>query len=98
MNSSSVYRRRSKIIIHPWSKTNMGILIASEPFFILPVDSDDKELGEALLSALGESQSGLPHPSDWPAANRSFLSSVGSRSWAEFVKGAVNCLVILRDA
>jgi hypothetical protein len=98
MKSSAVYRRETKIIIHPWSKTKTGVLIATAPFFVFSGGGKDEELGEALLSALTAAQSGLPHPTDWSVVNRSFLAAVGSRSWPSFVKGTVNCLVVLKDA
>jgi hypothetical protein len=62
----------------------MGLNIASEPYVRLPLDVDAETLGNAVLSALGNSGRRVPHPASWNGLGAARLAAAGVRSERAF--------------
>lgn len=86
MRLASAYCLRNEYIIHPMSMTVDGVWVRSDPITRLSLTVDTSEIGKAVLLALDESVTGVPHPSPdaWKLVQAKFLKSVGSRSTAAF--------------
>lgn len=48
--SATIFRREDRFVIHSQSETDTGLLIACAPFLVLPVEAENKALGEAVLT------------------------------------------------
>jgi hypothetical protein len=61
----------------------MGLSIASEPYFSMPLDADAKALGDSVLNALSVSGRTVPHPTSWKGLSTARLNAAGVKSeWA----------------
>jgi len=88
MKRASAYRLRDRFLIHPESKTTSGVWLATAPYVPVPLDSGPEALGEAIASALAASGSGVPHPTSWTGLSKPRLEAAGSKSEADFMRGA----------
>lgn len=88
MKRASAYRLRDRFLIHPESKTTSGVWLATAPYVPVPLDSRPEALGEAIASALAASGSGVPHPTSWTGLSKPRLEAAGSKSEADFMRGA----------
>ncbi|MGF1593369.1 MAG: hypothetical protein ACFCUW_08830 [Kiloniellaceae bacterium] len=84
--SAQIFRREDRIIVHSQSKTTVGVWIAIEPLFILPMDASNSELGAAVLAALERSEESVPHPlqSELRKIASPLHRAAGVRSWRAF--------------
>lgn len=94
MRAASVFKRSGRFIVHPSSTTTAGVGIAAEPVVVLPGDVPERDLGQAILTAIRESKSGVPAPDSWADVAKPLLRAASVRSWSAFVKGTVNCEVV----
>jgi hypothetical protein len=97
MKSASIYMRNKRFIVHPWSTTLTGLLIATEPFIVLDGAVSPEDLGKAICHALDSAASGLPYPERWLDIDKPLLSAAGVKSWKAFVKQAACCLTLEKD-
>lgn len=89
----SVYRRSEKIIITPSSQTTDGVWTQVEPSSLVESMDDELHIGKVLIDALGLSQQGFPHPTDWSKVPEPTLDAAGIGSWRTFMRGSISCTV-----
>jgi hypothetical protein len=82
----SVYLLAGDYIIIPASETSAGMWIAEAPVLRVAGSSTSAALGEAVLEALQRSQTGVPHPTDWPAANREMKTALNAVKVSSFMR------------
>lgn len=87
--AAGVYRVRRRLIVCSDWQTDTGLWLQREPV-ALPDNSEVATLGEAVLAALANSRSGVPHPprSDWKAQFAPFLDAARVKSWQAFMADA----------
>jgi hypothetical protein len=95
MQSAEIYKRGTKMIVHPTSYTIYGLGISAPPIEVFDASISPADLGLAVVEALGASRSEVPHPTDFPALARPFYDAAGVKSWSAFVKGSLSCTVDL---
>jgi hypothetical protein len=88
LHSAAIYQLKDRMLIHPWQRTTMGLSMACEPYFSLPLDADAKALGDAALKALSLSGRTVPHPSSWNGLGAARLKAAGVKSEKAFQLGA----------
>ena len=86
-----IFRRKQQYVIHADSRTTEGLWTLTPPCIALPEKSSDREIEQAIWTALEGSQTGSPHPRNWNELGNPLLDFVGVRTWSAFVKGA-SCL------
>jgi hypothetical protein len=96
---ANIFRREDRFIVHPESRTAVGVWIAREPFLALPVDVTNEELGLAVTAALNQSMESVPHPdrSEWTKVVSPLLKAAQVRSWKAFVLNTMLVCANLRD-
>lgn len=90
---AAAFYRSGHVFIQPYYRTTAGVLIGGEPIKDLEFDASDRELGEALVEALGHFKSGVPHPADWGKVSQPLNEAAGVKGWSSFIKGARSCEV-----
>jgi hypothetical protein len=88
MQSAEVYQLRDRLLIHPWQQTRDGLHFASEPYISLPLDVDDRTLGNSVLEALSISGRTVAHPASWKEMQAVRLKAAGVKSERTFQSGA----------
>lgn len=88
MKRASVYLRKKQCLVHASSKTTDGVWIIWEPCLAVQAADADRDLGDAIQTALDASQTGVPHPRNWKELQKPLLALAGVRSWSTFSKGA----------
>lgn len=71
-------------VITSMSQTTFGVWIANSAVQRRPKECADTDLGEAILGSLNESQTGVPHPTDWKALRLSYVKNLGIKSVDKF--------------
>lgn len=66
------------------SQTTYGVWAANFGVIRLPSACTDEQLGDAVLEMLAQSQTRMPHPSDWSEFNRRYLDSLGVKNLNKF--------------
>jgi CDI immunity protein len=100
---TTVYAREGTLIVGTASKTTDGVFLESGPFFTVPEDAPNEEVGATLRRALEASRSGIPHPSLdelnalTRARNNPVFQLAGVKGGREFARGARNVLVRERE-
>lgn len=96
MRAASITRRGGRIIIHPWSRADSGVGLATPPFIVLDADEDPRKIGKAVRDALAAVQVGLPHPKpdEWSKFDKPLYAAAGVTNWSSFVKGAASSEII----
>jgi hypothetical protein len=92
--SAGVYKRKNDFIIHPYSRTTVGLWIGSGSPISCNINSQANELGDTLTRALSESKTNVPHPKDaaeWKASNVPILKFFKAKSFSSAMKGAFYC-------
>jgi hypothetical protein len=95
MKNANIYCRKGMLIVETASQTTDGVFIGEGVPAVLPLESTRETIGGALLSALGLSKTGVPHPTEWKGAGRELYEAVGVRRWSEFVAGCKSCSVTM---
>jgi len=95
MKRASAYRLRDRFLIHPESRTTSGVWLEMAPYVSVPLDSGPETMGEAIASALAASGSVVPHPTSWTGLSKPRLDAAGSKSEADFMRGARMVNVVL---
>lgn len=94
MRRATIYRHKGKYILIPVSETTKGFTIDSEPGIVLYGEVTTQEVGEAVLSTLSVSRTGIAHPKDWKDVSAIAPRLAGVRSWSELMKGdTVSCAI-----
>jgi len=88
VSAASVYRLKDRLIVSPDKRTTAGLVVASEPFVVLPLEATNDDLGSTLMKALALSKTPMSHPVDWKAIAASRLAAAILR-WAI---GQVRCM------
>lgn len=91
--NASVYRRGNVLILQPFSTTTAGVGIATPPSVTLDAGASPEMIGLALVQAMQESRSEVPHPLDWKGVGGSLLAAAKVRSWSAFARGTLCCEV-----
>jgi hypothetical protein len=85
---ATVYRRKSKFLVHASCRTTAGVWILTPPCIALEQDCEDLILGQAVRTALGCSREGVPHPVAWAGLLTPLLDAAGVKSWSTFARSA----------
>ncbi|MEW6350270.1 MAG: hypothetical protein AB1646_14480 [Thermodesulfobacteriota bacterium] len=93
MKCAGAYKREKKIYLNPESETTTGLWIGASPTIVVDETAPPSTKGKHLREVLGQSQAGVPHPTDWDAFERAFLNEVGAKSWSRFAKTALSCTI-----
>ena len=98
MRMAWIYRRRERLFLRPWSKTDEGMWREDGPCSVLPASASAEEVGATVESVLALSRQGVSHPSrsGWSEVTRPLLEAAGVKSWRAFAKLA-NSVGIERD-
>lgn len=79
--SVSVYFRIGRIYIHPMAYTDMGILIAVEPFKEITYNA----LGAEILKLLETDFGRVPHPTTWNQLQQ-LIEIAGAKNYKDFAR------------
>ncbi len=93
MKSAAIYKSKYLFLIHSYSKTVAGLSIATSPFFTLDITVSASEFINAIKQAVNNSKEGLPHPKDWSLFRKSYLLSIGVKSYNDLQKNFSSCTV-----
>jgi hypothetical protein len=85
VKSATVYLTDNDWIITSMSRTTAGVWVANFLVHRLANDCPDEELGEGVLQSLEASETGVPHPTNWPDFHRRYVASLGVPSYSKFV-------------
>jgi hypothetical protein len=83
MKRALIYKTSKGYFIHSSSETDIGIGIATAPFFKLDNDITIKNLVDHIFLALESSKQNVTMPKNFPEFNRQFLNSLGLKSNSE---------------
>ena len=91
--SVSVYDRdKSGIYLHPSAFTEMGLLIAIQPFEHVTADEKKDLIWEKIVALLEKSGGRIPHPTNWNQLDP-MIKKARCTSWRAFAKNAKMCTV-----
>src|SRR5437773_3229 len=94
MRAASVYVREGLWLVHSNAQTMAGFWISQEPYLAIPGDSDDAEIGTAVLRALDASQANVPNPDpDDISMFKPVLELAGVGGWRKFSQTAASIAV-----
>ncbi|MEW6350268.1 MAG: contact-dependent growth inhibition system immunity protein [Thermodesulfobacteriota bacterium] len=93
MKRAGAYKKEQRVYLNPMSETTTGLWIGASPRITLDERESPSTKGKHLREVLGQSQAGVPHPTDWDSFERAFLEEVGAKSWSKFAKGALRCAI-----
>jgi hypothetical protein len=94
MHSASVYLRDAMyfaVVIH--GSGGGDPCIASGPLVTLPANVDAGSLGAAILTALGQSTTAAPWPTDWRKVTGPLLLAAKVKTWPAFAKRATSARI-----
>jgi hypothetical protein len=91
------YKRGNKFIVASSSTTTAGVWLQEGPYATLATNASAETIGEAIISALGRSRAGIPHPTDWKRITEPLLAAAGVKTYSTFAKAAQMVLVQLED-
>lgn len=97
VSAASVYRLKDRLIVSPDKRTTAGLVVASEPFVVLPLEATNDDLGSTLMKALALSKTPMSHPVDWKAIAASRLAAAGVKSKRTFQLNATLVQVTRND-
>lgn len=95
--NACIYQKRGEFIIHSLSQTISGLLIATEPFIVLPIDTPHFKLKESIYIALNSSKIGIAHPTDWGKKQKEFLKNIKEKSLKTLHIDTKYCEITLQD-
>ncbi len=87
MKVAMIDNRKGKWLVGSYSQTVDGVWIHQGEYEVLSTETDVAVVAEAILSALGRSRVGVPHPQDWSGHTRPLLEAAGVPSWRAYVNG-----------
>jgi hypothetical protein len=95
---ASAYQLPDRLIIHGISITDTGFGIDSEPYIILRVDAIPDEIGQAILSVLSNTKTGIPFV-NIPSYKRiqPLLKAASVTSYRQFLQKAIHCSINRND-
>lgn len=97
MKRADIFKTSKGYIIHSSSKTDVGIGIATAPFFKLDNDTTIKNLVDHIFIALESSKQNVKMPKNFAESNREFLDSLGLKSNSELERKNVKYCAISCD-
>ena len=89
---ATIYERRGSLYIRSSSQTDVGLWLEQGPCILLSADSAPDAIGEATRSALADSGSIIPHPTEWTSVDldNPILEMAGIRRWSAFRRGSLS--------
>lgn len=89
MKCASARLRKGKVLIQAFSQTTTDLWIAYGPVYVTADNSSPAEIGANVIAALGNSKTGIQHPSQdkWKEVQQPMLEAAGVKSWATLEKG-----------
>jgi hypothetical protein len=90
---STVCRKKQKLYIDTYSKTEAGFWIVEGSIEVLPEVASPAEIAKAVRQALERSRQGVPTPDPTVDRTRDLVKLAGERSYSAFVNGLVSCEV-----
>ena len=99
MKEATAYKRSDGWYFHAFSRTTAGIAMGAGPRIKLSNNAVRDELGNAVLTALEGSTTGVPHPMPKESAKsfQPMLDLACVKNWAAFSRGAANVDITLKD-
>jgi hypothetical protein len=88
MRRVHVYKLPDRVLVCPLSTTDTGLLVASDPHFVIPSDASQEALGKFVIDALAVAGKTIPHPTDWKALSTIRLQAAGVKSEVVFQRRA----------
>lgn len=95
--SVTIYARGTDgVYIHPSAFTEMGLLIAIQPFEHVAKDEIESLLWERVIFLLEKSGGRVPHPTEWNQLDP-MIKMAGCKNWNTFAKKARMCTVDIEN-
>lgn len=95
MDRATAYYINGEVLLHPSSRTTVGVWILSEPVTSC-VPTRVLELRENILNALDQSKDNVRHPTNWKGLFAPILKMSGTKTLGEFMRLA-KCVEIDRQ-
>ncbi|MDR3404216.1 MAG: hypothetical protein P4L99_17085 [Chthoniobacter sp.] len=92
--SASAFQLSDRFLLHGHGRTRHGLILAHEPFLVLPPSAAAGELGSAVLSAFAAYQPLVPDPVDFKALSKPILKAAGVSSFRKFQHASLHCSIV----
>lgn len=89
----AVFKRENGIFLHPEDKTDVDVWIGNGPCIVIPLEVENRHLGELVRENLTKNRTNISHPNEFKGMFNFVIKKAGVRSYKQFMSGCRHCSI-----